>query len=357
MKVEPAYSILPNKEHFEKNIDGQQTNLLAIANEGIIVYLTNYGARVVSIFVEDNDGNVFDVVVGPGNIAGFIKEHGFYYGATVGRYANRIAKGKFTLNNTTYNLDINNGNNHLHGGNIGLQCKVWQTEKLSDHKLLFSYTAKDGEDGYPGNVTYKVTYEVTEKQTIEISYEAISDADTVINVTNHAFFNLNGYDAGSVENHKLQIFADATTEVDAELIPTGKFNKVANTPFDFNTAKPIGRDINDDDIQLKYGNGYDHNFVVNRKDDTSCSLVAIAEGDLTGITLHVYTTEPGLQLYTGNYMSGKNFIKHNSVDNFRAAFCLETQHFPDSPNHPHFPTTVLKKGELFLSKTIYAFTK
>jgi aldose 1-epimerase len=357
MKVEPIYSILPNREHFKKNIDGQATDLIAIAHEGIIVYLTNYGARVISIFVEDDNSNVVDVVVGPGTLDGFLKEGGFYYGATVGRYANRIAKGKFTLNSTTYNLDINNGNNHLHGGVVGLQCKVWHIEKVDNHKVLFSYTAKDGEDGYPGNVTYKVTYEVTKAQAIEISYEAITDADTVINVTNHAFFNLNGYDAGSIENHNLQIFADAITEVDAELIPTGKMVNVANTPFDFNTTKRIGKDISANDEQLKYGNGYDHNFVVNSQADHSCGLVAIAEGDTTGIKLHVYTTEPGMQLYTGNFMNGQHFIKHNSVDNFRSAFCLETQHFPDSPNHAHFPSTILKKGQTFLSKTIYAFSK
>jgi aldose 1-epimerase len=356
MKVEPVYSILPNKEHFKDTINNRQTNLVTIANDGIIVYLTNYGARVVSIFVEDKEGDVVDVVVGPGTLAGFLKEHAFYYGATVGRYANRIAKGKFSLNGIAYTLAINNGENHLHGG-VGLQCSVWDVKKPSDSKVEFNYLAKDGEDGYPGNVHYKVTYEVTSKQAIEITYELTTDADTVVNITNHAFFNLNGYGAGNILNHTLQIFADGLTEVDNGLIPTGNINPVAGTPFDFNIAKTIGRDINADDAQLQLGGGYDHNFVLKKKDAQACELVAIAEGNLTGIKLAVYTTEPGLQLYTGNFMKGENFIKHKSVDNYRSAFCLETQHFPDSPNHPHFPTTILKKGEMYHSKTIYAFSK
>ena len=270
-----------------------------------------------------------------------------YHGATIGRYANRIAKGKFELNGGEYSLPVNNLPNHLHGGPNGFHNQVWQIIRSKKNETTLSYFSEDGEEGYPGNLTVTVTYSLSDKNELIISYTAKTDASTPFNITNHAFFNLNG--AGSVLNHQLQINADSFTPVDSTLIPTGELKTVNNSAFDFRKTKRIGEHINNDEEQIKLGNGYDHNFVLN-KQEKELSLAAKAIGDKSRVVMEVFTTEPGMQFFSSNFEAVKG-----DPSTFRNTFCLETQHFPDSPNQPAFPNTILKEGEKFESKTIYQF--
>ncbi|MFL5809197.1 MAG: aldose epimerase family protein [Flavisolibacter sp.] len=340
------------KELFDHSIEGKQTSLHFLQNKNMQVAITNYGARIVAIILQDKNKKPIDVVVGFDSINGYLRSTETYHGTIVGRYANRIAGGKFLLDGKEYRLSVNNPPNHLHGGPKGFHNQVWDIKKISANGVQLSYFSKDGEENYPGNLQVMVEYSLSEKNELGIRYEATTDSATVINLTSHPFFNLNGIGSGTIENHLLWIHADNYNPVNEALIPTGIFS-VNNTPFDFRNKMTIGKQINDENVQLKYGAGYDHNFVLN---ENGMRTVAKATGDKTGIGMEVITDQPGMQLYSGNYMKSENRIKWGFVDDFRTAFCLETQHFPDSPNHPEFPSTVLRPGENFKSETVYKFT-
>lgn len=318
--------------------------------QGMKAEFCDNGARLMSLLVPDKNGKLVDVVIGFERPADYDKANEPYFGATIGRYANRIAKGKFTLDGKRYQLTINNGVNTLHGGKTGFQYKRWDLKKMDDSTLVCSLVSADGDNGFPGNLRVKVTYTLTNNDELRVAYEAIADQTTVVNLTNHAFFNLNG--SGSILHHSLMINANKYTPIDSTLIPTGKLEDVKGTPFDFRISQKIGARINNQNKQLKFGKGYDHNFVLNK---TEMMPAAVACGDRSGIVMRIYTQEPGLQFYSGNFMQGKNKLR-NGPDNFRTAFCLETQHFPDSPNQPGFPPTVLKPGTVYHSKSIYAFS-
>jgi aldose 1-epimerase len=350
-----THAALPPSSGFERTIDGKPTHLYVLKNKkGMQVAVTNYGGHLVSALVPDKTGKLVSVVVGFDNIEGFQKASSSYYGGTIGRYGNRIGKGKFTLEGKEYHLALNNGPNSLHGGKKGFNDVVWDGKQVNPQTVEMTYLSKDMEEGYPGNLTSKVTFHLTDDNAIQISYEATTDKTTVVNLTNHAYFNLNGEGSGTILNHTAQIDADNFTPVDKTLIPTGKLEPVKGTPFDFNTAKTIGKDINVDDQQIKYGPGIDHNFALNKH--TIKTPVAKVVGDKSGIEMDVYTEEPGLQFYTGNFMGGKNTIRGGKKDDYRTAFAMETQHFPDAPNQPQFATTTLKPGQVYKTQTIYKFT-
>lgn len=350
-------SLLPDAKAFQQTIDGKQTNLYTLKNKDMQVAITNYGARVVSILVPDKNSKLTDVVVGQDNVQAYTDGGDTYFGAIVGRYGNRIAKGKFKLDGKEYTLATNNGANHLHGGKKGFSRQVWDAQPVGDTSLVLTYVSKDGEEGYPGTLTSKVTYTVTANNELKIDYNATTDKKTVINLTNHSYFNLNGQGSGTINNHTLQINADNCTPVDSTLIPLGKIAPVANTPLDFRTAKTIGERVNDTgNIQIKYGLGYDHNFVLNPNKGGGLNKAAEAIGDQSGIVMDVYTLEPGVQFYGGNFMTGNHSLKNGKKDDYRTAFCLETQHYPDSPNQPSFPSTTLEPGKEYKTTTVYAFS-
>lgn len=335
----------PDKKNFERSIDGKPAKLIFLKNnKGLEASLSNYGARIISLTF--NGVNVTPAY--PSLDAYLSPAVAPYHGATVGRYANRIAGGRFAIDGKEYSLPVNNAPNHLHGGPEGFHRQVWNVVRTRGHEVTFYYFSGNGEEGYPGNLGLTVTYTLTDDDSIRIDYAAETTEATPFNVTNHAFFNLNG--EGSVLGHQLQINADRFTPVDAALIPTGVLQNVDGTPFDFRNAKPIGSDINKAEEQLNIGGGYDHNFVLN-KGGSELSLAAKATGDKSGIVMECYTTEPGLQLFSGNFEAVKG-----DASTFRNTFCLETQHFPDSPNHLPFPNTLLKPGEKFASTTVYKFS-
>ncbi|MBV9961271.1 MAG: galactose mutarotase [Parafilimonas sp.] len=349
-------SLIPLSKNFHSTFDGKQTNLYVLKNGNMQVAVTNYGARIVSIVVPDKNGNPTDVAVGHDNVDDYTKGGDTYFGAIVGRYGNRIAKGKFKLDGTEYTLATNNGQNSLHGGKKGFSRQVWDAQQLNDSTLQLTYVSKDGEEGYPGNLTSKVTYTVMSNNKLKIDYEASTDKNTVLNLTNHCYFNLNGQGSGTILNHNVMINADRYTPVDSTLIPTGKLETVKGTPFDFTTPKTIGERVNDTaNQQLKFGHGYDHNYVLNSKGNIN-EKAAEVTGDQSGIVMDVYTLQPGLQFYIGNFMDGSHALKQGKKDDFRTAFCMETQHYPDSPNQPNFPSTELKPGQQYQSTTIYAFS-
>lgn len=340
--------------HFSTQLDSQRVALYEIVNDNMKVQLTNFGARIVSLVVKDKQDSFVDVVLGYDTAEEFIQNSRNFYGAIVGRYGNRIGKASFVLNNTTYNLEKNDNNNTLHGGFNGVYNKVWKVDQASSTSITFSYYSPDGEAGYPGNVLMKVTYSLNDKGGLEITYDAETDKETVLNLTNHAYFNLNGAGDSTILDHHLWIDADKITEVDAELIPTGKGIDVTNTPFDFRVSKEIGKDIGQDHPQIAFGKGYDHNFELNKKENFA--EVAKLYAPRTGIEMTILTTEPGLQFYSGNFMSENDPKgKKGQTYPYRSALCLETQHFPDAPNHPNFASTVLKPGEKYASKTEYRF--
>lgn len=347
---------MPDKQKFDKVVDGKQVSLFQLKNkQHTELYITNYGCRIVSLLVHDKNKQPVDVVIGFDSIDDYLTTTEVYYGATIGRYANRIANGKFYLNHKDYQLAINNAPNHLHGGPGGFHAKVWDVEEVSDNSVLLSYLSPDGEEGYPGNLKVKVRFTLSDENEVIIHYEATTDEPTILNLTNHAYFNLNGEGSGTILRHQLQLHAEHFTPVDATLIPTGILQSVAQTPFDFTTPHTIGERINDDNIQLQYSNGYDHNYVRSNSEQ-SPGFTAKAVADKTGIVMEVFTTEPGVQFYTGNFMPGENITSGHVPDDFRTAFCLETQHYPDSPNHSNFPSTVLYPDEVFTSTTVYKFS-
>ncbi|HWY53363.1 MAG TPA: aldose epimerase family protein [Terriglobales bacterium] len=341
------------KQSFGKTEDGQQTDLYILTNKhGMEAAITNYGGTVVSLKVPDRKGKIDDVVLGYDKLEDYAAGKA-YFGAIVGRYANRIAHAKFTLEGVTYTLSKNDGDNHLHGG---FNKRVWTAKDVSSsagQSLELTYLSKDGEEGFPGNLSVKVVYTLTDQNELKIDYSATTDKDTVINLTNHCYFNLAGQGNGDILQHQLMILGDRFTPVDASLIPTGELRSVKGTPFDFTTATAIGARIDQDDPELKLGRGYDHNWVLNS--GKTVALAAQAYEPHSGRVLEVSTTEPGIQFYTGNFLDGIRG-KEGKVYNRRYAFCLETQHFPDSPNHPDFPSTVLKPENPYRSTTVYKFS-
>lgn len=343
---------------FDATIDGKKTALYTLKNtNGMTLTITNYGGRFVSLMVPDSSGKMTDVVIAMDGVEAFKDATEPYLGATIGRYGNRIAKGKFKLDGQEYTLALNNGVNTLHGGKKGFQYVVWDAIQPNDSTLELSYTSPDMEEGYPGELKTKVVYSLTGDNAVKMEYTATTNKPTVVNLTNHAFFNLNGAGSGDILSHQLQIFADKYIPVDTTLIPTG-IKPVAGTPFDFRNPTAIGARIEDDNEQLKAGKGYDHCYVLNgTKGDYGMTHAARAKGDKSGIIMDVLTQEPGVQLYTGNFMQSKNTLVGGFKDDFRTAFCLETQHYPDSPNQPSFPSTVLKPGETYHTISYYKFSK
>lgn len=346
-----------SKNSFQQTIDGKKTDLYILKNKNNLeASFTNYGARIISLMVPNKEGKFTDVVVGLSSVGQYQETTEPYFGATIGRFGNRIAKGKFTLDDKTYTLFINNGLNTLHGGKKGFQAVVWDARQIDEQTVEFTYLSKDMEEGYPGNLNVKVIYTLTDDNELKMEYEATTDKKTIVNLTNHAFFNLNGEGSGNILDHLVQINADRYTPVDTTLIPTGKLESVEGTPFDFRKSETIGARIENDNIQLKNGKGYDHNYVLNTTEVGESTLAATVWADKSGIVMEVYTQEPGLQFYSGNFMQSKNTFKGGSKDDFRTAFCMETQHFPDSPNQPSFPTTVLKPGSIYKTSSVYKFS-
>src|SRR5215831_1314229 len=326
-------------------------------SQGMEVHAIPYGAIVTSIRVPDRAGHFDDVVLGYDSPESYIKNNGPFMGAIVGRYGNRIAKGAFTLDGQTYRLATNNGPNHLHGGNKGFDKVTWQTEQFRNAAgtgVIFRYTSPDGEEGYPGTLQVRVTYTLTDRNELMVDYFATSDKATPVNLTQHSYFNLTGV-ARDVLDHEVTINADRYTPVDPTMIPTGSLQPVEGTPFDFRKPATIGARINDADEQLKNGTGYDHNFVLNRSGEGLVSAAHVIEPS-TGRVLDVSTTEPGVQFYSGNFLDGSITGKSGHVYQRRFGFCLETQHFPDSPNQPDFPSTILRPGHEYRSRTIFAFS-
>jgi len=346
---------LPADTGFKKTVDGKQTDYFTMKSKGgMQIAVTSYGAHLVGVLVPDKTGKLVSVALGFNDIDGYKKALSNYYGATIGRYGNRIAKGKFKLDGKEYTLATNNAPNSLHGGKKGFNDVVWDGKQIDSTTVQFTYLSKDMEEGYPGNLTSKVTYHVTDDNGIEISYEATTDKTTVVNLTNHSYFNLNGEGSGTILDHTAMIAADNFTPVDKTLIPTGKIVPVKGTPFDFTTAKTIGKDIDAKDEQISFGPGYDHNFALN-KHDINTSIAKVV-GDKSGIEMDIYTEEPGLQFYAGNFMDGSHLLRNGKKDDHRTAFAMETQHFPDAPNQPAFASTTLKPGQTYKTKTIYKFS-
>jgi len=341
-----------NKKDFQIEINKIPVSLYTIKSKQITCNITNFGARTVSI-IHHGKKDV-DIVLGFDNIMKYLEADEQYHGAIVGRYANRVGGGKFHLNGKAYSLAKNNDGNTLHGGVEAFHIKVWEVVSHDEKSIRLRLFSPDMEEGFPGNMTIDVLYEVTGNELI-VSYSATTDSDTFVNLTHHPYFNLNGEGEGDILDHEVVIHGDAITEVDETCIPTGHLMNVANTPFDFIKGKRIGENINDDHDQLEKGFGYDHNYVLRSEDELKHA--AVAKADKTNIQLDIYTTEPGVQFYTGNHLSGKDIGKSNRAYKKRHAFCLETQHFPDSPNVPSFPSTLLRAGEKFESLTKYVVSE
>jgi aldose 1-epimerase len=347
------------REPFGTTADGKTVDLLTLTNAtGLEVRAMTYGATIVSLRTPDRDGRLGDIVLGYPTLAGYL-EKSPYFGAVVGRYGNRIAKGRFTLDGKTYSLARNNGPNHLHGGVKGFDKVVWTADTSrndSSASITFTYASPAGEEGYPGTLQARVTYTLTDRNELRVEYSATTDAPTPVNLTQHSYFNLAGAGAGDILGHELMIAADRYTPVDSTLIPTGEIAPVAGTPFDFRTATAIGARIEQNDVQLKRGGGYDHNWVLNRgaRDGDLVPAARVIERT-TGRTLDIFTTEPGIQFYSGNFLDGTITGKDQRVYRHRYGFCLETQHFPDSPNHQNFPSTILRPGEEYRSTTVFRF--
>jgi len=345
------------KADFGKTTDGTPVQIYTLRNsKGMEATIMTYGGIVTSLKTPDRDGKFGDVVLGYDNLDGYLKSTP-YFGALIGRYGNRIAKGKFSLDGVEYTLATNNVPNHLHGGLKGFDKVVWTVDEaeVGEHgpKLALTYLSKDGEEGYPGNLTVHATYTVTEDNALQIKFKATTDKDTVVNLTHHSYFNLRG--SGDILDHVVTINADKFTPVDGGLIPTGELRPVAGTPFDFTTPHAVGERINSTDEQIKLGGGYDHNWVLNKKSN-EMSLAARVHEPTSGRTMEVWTTQPATQFYTGNFLDGTITGKNGWTYQLRNGFCFEPQHYPDSPNHPTFPTTELKPGETYKSTIIYKFS-
>ncbi|HLH19798.1 MAG TPA: aldose epimerase family protein [Bryobacteraceae bacterium] len=340
------------KQAFGKLPDGTPVDLYTLSNaKGMQARIMTYGGAVVSLTAPDRAGRYADVVLGMDDLDGYLKGVP-YFGALIGRYGNRIGNAQFTLNGKTYHLPKNDGNNTLHGGNRGFDKRVW-TAHETEGGLELTYVSADGEEGFPGKLTAKVVYSVTPANELRIEYTATTDKDTVVNLTNHSYFNLAGQGEGDILGHQVTIHATRFTPVDAGLIPTGELRPVEGTPFDFRKATAIGERVAAKDRQVEYGKGIDHNWVL---DGSGMRVAAEVYEPKTGRTMQVLTDQPGLQFYTGNFLDGTIHGKGGKVYGHRSAFCMETQHFPDSPNKPEFPTTVLKPGQTYHTVTVYRFS-
>jgi aldose 1-epimerase len=338
-------------------IGDRNISLYTLTNSnGVTMKVTNYGAIVTSLRVPDRSGAMDDIVLGFDDLQGYVRNN-FYIGCIAGRFCGRIAKGQFAIEGNRYTLATNNGVNNLHGGIKGFDKRVWEAKEIRDKNgcgLVLTYESHDGEEGFPGKLVATVRYTLTNNNEVHIGYTASTDKTTVINLTNHAYFNLAGAGNGDILSHEIFINADRFLPVDATQIPTGALQSVERTPFDFRKPTPIGRRINEPDDQLRIGGGYDHTWAINKKN--GLSLAATATDPVSRRTLEVFTTEPGVHLYSGNYLVDTLVGKNGKTYGVRSGFCLETQHFPDSPNKPEFPTVVVRPGELFSSTTIFKFS-
>jgi aldose 1-epimerase len=346
------------KDSFGNTSNGIAVELYTLTNTlGIEARIITYGGTVVSLNVPDRNDGLGDIVLGFDSVGDY-EEYSRYFGALIGRYANRIAKGRFSLNGKEYTLAVNNGENHLHGGVKGFDKVVWTGRPFIDESganLELSYLSRDGEEGYPGDLNLTVIYTMTDSNELRIEYSATTDQNTIVNLTNHSYFNLASAGSGDVLDHEMMINADRFTPTDSGAIPTGELRDVNGTPFDFTKTKTIGADIDADDEQIKFGHGYDHNFVLNKAGNKLSHAATVFE-PTSGRVMEVYTTEPGIQFYSGNYLDGSVKGKNGRIYERRSAFCLEAQHFPDSPNKPQFPSTVLKPGEPYSQLTVYKFS-
>lgn len=344
------------KADFQTEVNGKKTDLFILKNQqGMEVCITNFGGRIVSVMVPDKEGNMRDVVLGFDSIQDYMK-YPSDFGASIGRYANRINKGQITIDGVTFQLPQNNFGHCLHGGPKGFQYQIFNVDSISTQTLILSYLAKNGEEGFPGNLTCQITFCLTDNNAIDIRYSAETDRTTVVNMTNHSYFNLDGDPAQSNTNYLLTINADYYTPIDSTFMTTGEIAKVEGTDMDFRIPVTIGKRINNYMFeQLKNGNGYDHNWILNTQGDIH-QKCATLESLKTGITLDVYTNEPGIQVYTGNFLDGSLIGKKGVVYNQRASVCLETQKYPDTPNKPNWPTALLKPGEKYNSRCIYKFS-
>lgn len=343
------------RENFQQTVDDKQTDLYILTNKnGLEMTVTNYGAKIVSLCVPDKNGSLLDVVTGHNTMEEYLSSQEPYFGGVCGRTGNRIAKGAFTLDGQQYTLAINNGPNNLHGGVKGFNAVVWDAKQLDAQTVELTYLSKDGEEGFPGNLNATIIYKLTDNNEVEIQYYAETDKPTIVNLTNHSYFNLSGAGDPSIGDHLLQINADTYLPTDNTSIPYGNPEKVEGTPMDFRNLTEVGSRINEPFEQLVFGKGYDHNYILNKKGN-ELSFCARVEAPKTGIVMEVFTTEPGVQLYTGNWMTGEFEGKNKQRYPERAALCLETQHFPDSINQPGYPSVVLRPGERYDTKTIYKF--
>jgi len=343
------------KADFQTTVNGKAVDLYVLTNQsGMEVCVTNYGGRIVSVMVPDKDGNYQDVVLGFDSIGGYLNNAGNNFGALIGRYGNRIENGKITVDGKEYQLPQNNYGHCLHGGDEGYFVQVWDANQVDEHTLELTYTDPDGFAGFPGTLKVKVTYTLTEDNALAIDYSATTDKETIVNLTNHSYFNLSGDASTPMLDEEVMISADSITPIDSTFMTHGTMLAVEGTPFDFRTAKAVGQDIEADNEQLKNGIGYDHNFVLNTGCDVS-KVAASIYSPKTGIKMEVYTTEPGLQFYAGNFLDGSMVGKKGIAYPKRASICMETQHYPNSPNQPEYPSVVLKPGQEYKSTCIYKF--
>ena len=346
------------RKPFGRTADGVPVDLYTLTNSnGVQTAITNYGGIVVTLLVPDRQGRPADVVLGFESLEGYLAGHP-YFGAIIGRYGNRIANGRFTLEGEEYTLAQNDHDNHLHGGIKGFDKAVWQAKEILDDTgptLVLTYLSEDGEEGYPGNLAVTVRYALTDDNELVVHYEATTDKPTPVNLTNHSYFNLAGQGNGDILAHELVINADRFTPVDKGLTPTGEVRSVADTPLDFRKPTPIGARIETDEEQLRLGGGYDHNFVLNKRGQ-EMSLAAGVHEPSSGRMMEVFTTEPGVQLYCGNFLDGTLLGKADKAYKRRYGLCLETQHFPDSPNKPNFPSTIVKPVETYSTTTVFRFS-
>jgi aldose 1-epimerase len=346
------------KREYGLDFDGKTVELYTLTNaSGMAASIMTHGAALVHLFVKDRDGNLADVSLGYDNMDGY-KVKSAYFGGTLGQFANRINGGKFTLDGKEIQLEVNRPPNHLHGGTRGFDKRLWTVEETIDSdspSIRLSYLCADGEEGYPGNVAVSVTYTLHADNRLELAYSAETDQKTIINLSNHVYFNLNGNGVGTILDHELEVNAERYVRVDGTLIPTGEIAAVENTPLDFRKMKRVGNEVEADFDQIVAAGGIDQTFVVNREIEGELVLASIVRAPESGRVLKTYTTEPGVHFYSGNFLDGSIVGKGGVPYNHRTAFCMETQHYPDSPNHPDFPSVVLSPGETFISRTIYKF--
>lgn len=346
------------KEAFDTIYNEKPISLYTLTNKnGLEMQVTNFGGRIITLFTPDKNGKMEDIVLGYENIERYLNNKGDrFLGAAIGRYGNRIAKGQFSIDSIKYQLSTFNNGQSLHGGVKGYDMVVWNVDSVSANSICLSYLSKDGEEGYPGNLDVKMCYTLTDENELKITYSAVTDKKTPINLTHHSYFNLKGEGNGTINYHLLYINSDKYTPVDSVLIPTGEIASVEGTPFDFRTPTAIGKRVNENNPQLKMGNGYDHNFVLNRKTANEMELAASLYEPQSGRFMEIFTTEPAIQFYGGNFFTGASKGKYGKTLNFRESLALETQHYPDSPNQPNFPNTILEPGKTYTQTCIYKFS-